>query len=175
MGQIGQILSHTASPPMAYAERLLSGIRAEDAPRFARPGGLQVISNHPTFVFGHLSLYPAKVLEHLRLPAGAAAIPAGWEAVFKAGVQCQDDPQQRIYPAFETVSQFFFASMKHALAALAEATDATLAAPNNAPEQRMRERFPMLGGMLGFYISGHTQMHLGQVSAWRRMMGLHPV
>jgi hypothetical protein len=28
--------------------------------------------------------------------------------------------------------------------------------------------------MLGFYLSGHVMSHLGQLSAWRRCLGLPP-
>jgi hypothetical protein len=36
----------------------------------------------------------------------------------------------------------------------------------------MTERFPTLGSVHAFYCGGHIMMHLGQMSAWRRMMGL---
>jgi len=28
--------------------------------------------------------------------------------------------------------------------------------------------------MLNFYLGGHVMLHIGQMSAWRRMMGLGP-
>ena len=37
---------------------------------------------------------------------------------------------------------------------------------------RMTELFPTLGSMQAFYVGGHIMMHLGQISAWRRMQGL---
>jgi len=37
---------------------------------------------------------------------------------------------------------------------------------------RMTDLFPTLGSLQSFYCGGHIMMHLGQVSAWRRMMDL---
>ena len=31
-----------------------------------------------------------------------------------------------------------------------------------------------VGGAINFYIGGHVQVHLGQLSAWRRAIGLPP-
>lgn len=57
--------------------------------------------------------------------------------------------------------------------ALRAAPDAAFSAPNPAGG-RMAELFPTLGSMQAFYVGGHLMMHLGQMSAWRRMLGLKP-
>jgi hypothetical protein len=36
----------------------------------------------------------------------------------------------------------------------------------------MKQLFPTLGSVQTFYCGGHMMMHLGQMSAWRRMEGL---
>jgi hypothetical protein len=38
----------------------------------------------------------------------------------------------------------------------------------------MRDLFPTIGAAINFYLIGHVQVHLGQISAWRRGMGLPP-
>jgi hypothetical protein len=111
------------------------------------------------------------VLQCLGQPLCNAQPPAGFEAVFKNGVECRDDPDGSIYPSMDTITKFFFASYPVALAALREAPDSVLIGPNPT-EGRMRELFPTLGAMLAFYLDGHAQSHLGQLSAWRRMMGM---
>ena len=171
MGQIGEMLAAPGRLGQLYARRLLEGIPHRDAARFARPGGVEVRSNHPVFVLGHLALYPPRIMEQLGRPVGASAVPAGYEALFKAGVDCQDDPDGTIYPALPQLMQHFFASYAVALDALSGAEDAALLAPNPA-EGRMRELFPTLGGALAFYVAAHVFSHLGQVSAWRRAIGL---
>lgn len=171
MNTIGAAIAPAGQLALLYAERLLKGIRNEDFARFARPGGTPVASNHPAFIVGHLGLYPAQVLRLLGRPAGPAAVPEGWEALFKNGVECRDDADGRIYPKMEALTHWFFEGYRAALGALAQADDALLSGPNPV-EGRMRELFPTLGALLAFYIAGHTQSHLGQLSAWRRMMGL---
>jgi hypothetical protein len=37
---------------------------------------------------------------------------------------------------------------------------------------RMSEMLPTLGAAMMFMCGSHLQMHLGQVSSWRRAMGL---
>ena len=110
-------------------------------------------------------------VEDLGAPADRVTPPANWEELFKAGVECRDDVDGALYPPLEQLKQVFFESYRSAIAAVAAATDAQLVAANPA-DGRMRELFPTLGGMINFYLAGHTQSHLGQLSAWRRAMGL---
>lgn len=192
MAQIGKIIAGAASRTCAAGERLLNGVTADTFARMARPGGTLVRSNHPAFVFGHLALYPIQVIErlveahqtvstdspddrayHAALQKALAATrhPPEWDALFKAGAECVDDPERRIYPPMAAVTKAFLEGYPLAIAAVAEASDALLTSPNPA-EGRMRELCPMLGSMLTFYLDGHCHMHFGQISAWRRMMGL---
>jgi hypothetical protein len=173
MPTIGSIIAQSATLTPMYAERLLTGIAPDKFARFARPGGVLVKSNHPAFVFGHLSLYPARVMQHCGKPAGATQPPATYEALFKNGVECQDDPSGTIYPPMKDMAKFFFDAYRAAIAAAADVSDAVCSTPNPA-EGRMKELFPTIGAMLIFYLTGHTQSHFGQISAWRRMMDLPP-
>lgn len=171
MGNIGPILAASGNLGLLYAERLLAGIAPNNFARFARPGGVIVQSNHPAFILGHLSLYPQRILTQLNQPVGPAAVPENYEALFRNGVACEDDPEGKRYPAMNELTTRFFEAYRAALAALSNANDETLIAPNPA-EGRMRELFPTLGGALGFYVGGHVHSHLGQLSAWRRAMGM---
>ncbi|MBL8877631.1 MAG: DinB family protein [Phycisphaerales bacterium] len=173
MGQIGKIIAQSAALTLPYSDRLVAGIDAGMFARLARPGGAEIKSNHPAFVFGHLALYPSRVTQLLGLPAGATAVPAGWDELFKNGAECRDDPHASIYPPKDEIMRVFSDSYKAALGAVTEADDAALAATNPSPG-RLGEIFPTVGSVFGFYLSGHAQSHFGQVSAWRRMMGLSP-
>ena len=53
---------------------------------------------------------------------------------------------------------------------LAQTADEKFAEENR--NERMRSRFSTVGAMHNFYTGGHFMIHMGQVSAWRRMMGL---
>jgi hypothetical protein len=155
------------------AERLLAGVTPANYARFARPGGVEVKSNHPAFILGHLSLYPIRTMQCLNLPAGPTAFPPAYENIFKNGVECRDDPEGNIYPPLDELKTLFFQSYKAAIAAVESAPDEPFARPNPA-EGRLRELFPTIGPALNFYLVGHVQVHLGQFSAWRRCMGLPP-
>jgi hypothetical protein len=52
-------------------------------------------------------------------------------------------------------------------------TDTDLDQP--LPDVRYREVFPTLGSAVLHILTVHTAVHLGQLSAWRRAMGLPPV
>lgn len=171
MKSIGPVIRASADLSILYAERLLNGVAAAQFGRLASPGGVVVKSNHPAFIFGHLSLYPARVLSHLRLDPGPHAAPAAYEALFKNGVECRDDPGGTIYPPMNELTARFFAGYRAAADAVGQADDERLLAPNPA-EGRMRELFPTIGAAVNFYLGGHVQNHLGQMSAWRRATGL---
>jgi hypothetical protein len=156
-----------------YAERLLAGVSQDAYARFARPGGEVIQSNHPAFVLGHLSLYPVRVMQNLRVEPGPTAFPPDYESLFKFGVECQDDSDGTVYPPLEELKTLFFRSYPAAIEAVESAPEEAFAAPNPA-EGRLRELFPTVGAAVSFYLIGHVQVHLGQLSAWRRAMGLPP-
>lgn len=174
MSRTGSFIAPGAKLGLMYAERLLNGVTQENYARFAAPGGVVIKSNHPAFVLGHLVLYPARVLQQLGLPADKVAAPGGYEALFKAGVECQDDPDGRIYPKLDELKTLFFDYHRAAIAGVEAAPEERFDAPNPA-EGRMRELFPTLGGAVNFYLIGHVEVHMGQISAWRRAMGLPAV
>ncbi|MCA9058205.1 MAG: DinB family protein [Planctomycetaceae bacterium] len=168
---LGNIIADSLNLSLNYGERLLKDIPSSQFARLACPGGRSIASNHPAFVYGHLSLYGPRILTHLGLPA--PAIPAGFEAAFTKDAQCQDDPDATIYPPMEQIVEFFFTGYRAALEALRNATDEQLQ-QDNPIAGRMTELFPTVGSMHNFYVGGHMMIHLGQVSAWRRMNDLPP-
>ncbi|MBP7934670.1 MAG: DinB family protein [Phycisphaerae bacterium] len=173
MGRVGSIIAAGAKLSQMYAERLLDQVTQENYARFASPGGVVVKSNHPAFVLGHLSLYPVRTMQYLKLPEGLTALPASYEPLFKFGAECQNDPAGTVYPPLEKMKTFFFGSYRAAIAAIESTADEAFDAPNPA-EGRLRDLFPKIGMALNFYMIGHTQVHLGQISTWRRAMGLPP-
>ena len=84
-----------------------------------------------------------------------------------------DDPEGTIYASRDEIIQVFQQGYAHVAQALREASGEILQQPNPAGG-RMTELFPTIGSMHGFYVGGHMMMHLGQVSAWRRMQGMAP-
>lgn len=173
MGQYGAMIAASGSLALVYSERLMAGLTQQNYARFARPGGVELRSNHPAFILGHLCIYPQRILQQLGLVTDAAKVPAAYEPLFKNGVECQDDPQGKIYPPLDEIQGNYFKGYRAAINAVAEASDQKLLELNPL-EGRMRELFPTLGAAFTFYLAGHTQSHLGQLSAWRRAQGLAP-
>jgi hypothetical protein len=174
MGRVSSFIVPGARLGVAYAERLSVGVTQEMCARLARPGGAVVKSNHAAFVIGHLSLYPARVMQFLKLPAGPTAFPGHYESLFKPGSECQDDADGKMYPPFSELRARFFEGYKAAIAAVESTPDEGFDGPNPI-EGRSRELFPTVGAAIAFYLIGHVQVHLGQFSAWRRGMGLPSV
>lgn len=174
MGAHGQSIATLGDFSAMYAQGLLKDLRPEQAarkPHFATPGaGTVVDTNHPVFLFGHLSLYPTRVWAVAGLGEGKHEAPAGWNELFAAGVECKDDAAGTIYPSLAAVTERFFASHAAACAAVREMDDALLAREN--PNERSRARFPTIGALFTFVLSAHVMVHMGQISAWRRCFGL---
>jgi hypothetical protein len=57
-----------------------------------------------------------------------------------------------------------------ALTEVARASDAQLL--KETPNESHRKNFPTIGALSNFLLGAHVAVHIGQVSAWRRCMGL---
>ncbi|MEQ9616578.1 MAG: DinB family protein [Phycisphaerales bacterium] len=148
---------------VGLADGLLNGVDAAKAG--TKPDGVDC--NTPTFVLGHLAVYPDMILQMLGEPHETNEQYQNW---FKHGVECQDDPDNTIYPPLSEVLARFKSRSEAAIAALEKADDELLASVN--PNENMRERLPTIGAMATFLLSAHVAFHLGQLSTWRRCMGL---
>lgn len=168
---LGNVIADSLQLSLGYSDRLLVEVPAARFPRFATVGGRSVESNHPAFVFGHLSLYAPKILHQIGAPA--PPVPEHFEVRFSKDATCVDDPDLDLYPAMDEIVAFFREGHRMVLGALRSTPEAVFQQPNPA-EGRMKELFPTIGSVQAFYCGGHMMMHLGQVSAWRRMEGLGP-
>ncbi|MDX2130629.1 MAG: DinB family protein [Planctomycetota bacterium] len=170
MNALASIMLTPAQRARDYTDRLVQGIRPEQAAR--KPVGREGVidTNHPVFVFGHLSLYGARVLTLVGKDPAPAATPETWEALFKAGAPCHDDPSGAIYPAFGEIVTRYFEITDAMHAGVRDTPDDVLLREN--PNEAQRARFALVGHLVNFLINSHVMMHAGQVSAWRRCMGL---
>ena len=156
-----------------YSDKLLQDIRPEQFARKPVLGGKVIDTNHPAFVYGHLALYPARLMRTIGLDGEAVAAPAAWTDILKAGTPCHDDPEGKIYPPMREITAAYARGYDAAIAAVEKLDDAVLSNPT--PDERFRETFPVVGGALIMLLCNHIGMHMGQVSAWRRCMGLGSV
>lgn len=169
MGPIATIISSAAALSRRHSDAMLKDVKAEHFARLATVGGVVVQSNHPAFVYGHLSLYFPRALA--ALGQEAPANPPMFEELFLAGKPCLDDPEGKIYPSMEAILSHYNRGFEAAANAVRDASDADFN-KMNPNEGRSRELFPTVGALAGFIFGSHISVHLGQVSAWRRMMGL---
>ncbi len=174
MGHFIDIIVAGARRSRGYSEKLLAGVRPEQAarkPRFETAGAATVIdTNHPVWVCGHLALYPAMAMERLGLNAGGATCPNDWTALFDVASVCKDDEKGTIYPKLDVVASQFFKATDVALDAISQLDDAALL--RETADEKTRAAFPMVGMSVNFLLNNHVMMHLGQVSAWRRCFGM---
>lgn len=174
MGQIGEMLAVSAKRCIGFGEAMTKGITPQIAAR--KPTGFRdgksvvIDTNHATFLFGHLSLYPVRLWTVQGLDEGDLAPSAKWLDLFKAGAPCHDDPSGSIYPAWDEVLARYRAGYAAAMAALPGVADEVFFRPN--PIAASREVFPTVGSAVAFYFGSHTMVHFGQVSTWRRCFGL---
>ncbi len=172
MAQLAQLIVAPAKLCRAYGERLLVGIKPEQFARKASVNGKVVDANHPAWVYGHLATYPAKIAAMVAINGDASrfAAPAGFEELFQDKTECRDDAAGKIYPAMDAITSAFFRTHDALFEALAGVDDAKLLAPT--PDEKARQRFPLLGSRVLFMCNNHLMMHFGQVSTWRRCVGL---
>jgi len=172
MPAYGEMIAASCDLGMGYAERLLADVSDEQFGSFARPGGKLVESNHPAFIYGHLGLYACRVIEQLGEDASAFQPTDDYVKLFSHEAKCIDDPENSIYPAKDEITTKLLDGYRRASEVLRGADDELFRKEN--PAESMREKFPTMGAMHGFYVGGHVMMHVGQMSAWRRAMGLGP-
>lgn len=174
MGNTADTIIPGAKLALGYAEGLAAAIPEDKASCFACTDGTNKINaSHPTFNLGHLALYASKLLEVMGQDPAPAAVPANYAELFAAGVECKDDPDSTIYPPFQEVYNNYKKGYQAVIDAIPNVPEETFAAQN--PNEGMRERFPTVGSLAAFLTSGHPMMHLGQISTWRRAIGLGSV
>lgn len=164
---LGNTIADSLQLTLKYGKSLLKDVAPETFGRFATFDGQTVDSNHPAFIYGHLSLYANRVLEDLGHEP--VPLPAGFEENFSKDCKCVDDPDGTL-PKMDSITDYFFEAFNRVIEVLREANDDALQQAN--PNESMAKHFLTLGSMLNFYCGGHMMVHLGQMSAWRRMQGL---
>ena len=156
-----------------YAERLVSEVPENIFARMPVVRGEPIQINHPAFVLGHLSLYPAQLAEMSGIEVGKMEIPSAYSELFKMGVVCVDDPEGTIYPPKSELVERYFGATDALMERLSEIPRESFDTLLENPSRR--ERFGTVGAFLAYLLLAHQQTHLGQISAWRRCMGLGAV
>ncbi|HJT77270.1 MAG TPA: DinB family protein [Gemmataceae bacterium] len=146
-----------------YCRMLLDGIADERMTEQPLPG-----VNHPAWVLGHLALTTDNALGWL---GAEKALPPEWAALFGAG--SKPTASRGDYPAKEELVRAVEQGFERVRQRVQAAPPEQLARPTTHP--RMRETLPTVKDGVAFLLTGHLGVHLGQLSTWRRMIGLPPL
>lgn len=143
------------------AERLVHDVADEQMTRMPAAG-----VNHPAWVLGHLTV-------SLTVVSGALGIdeplcPADWAEKFALGSKPIEDASA--YPPKSELLNAFDNATAKVIDALAQATPDQLSAPN--PSEEFRKRAATVGDAAVLLLTFHAAFHLGQLSTWRRVLGL---
>ena len=167
---IGPMLAASVHLGLKYAQNLTKGISPSDFGRFATGKDGIIVSNHPAFICGHLSLYAPRIVAELSGDASSITVPENYPSLFSKDATCQDDIDGTLYPSQDELIQHLVSGYTLVAQTLCDSEDEVFYGENS--NEALRDRFPTIGAMHGFYVGGHFMVHVGQWSAWRRAMGL---
>ena len=168
-----QTVTRTFSRTKGLANGLLEGVSAEQFARFPVADGKAINTNHAAFVYGHLSIYPKTILGVLGKDSSSIEIPAKFTDLFMHGVDCQDDPNGDIYPPMDEIVSYFNKAHDVLIDAINEIDDETLNAVFTGDDWYV-DFAQTPASLCIFMLHDHYMFHLGQMSAWRRCVGLGP-
>jgi hypothetical protein len=119
-------------------------------------------------VIGHL----ARTTDFIGAQFGLAGVtPAPWGDLF--GGSSKPDAAPGKYPSKAELMKALETGHARVAESLRKADPAILQQP--PADEKRRARFPTMGVMLIHMCVAHEQVHLGQLSAWRRAQGLPSV
>jgi hypothetical protein len=148
---------------LQYGERMVADVADE---RLAEQPLAGV--NHPAWILGHLAYSADRACAVL---GGEKHLDKAWHERFGPG-STMTDVRSDYPPKAEllaTVAREFERARE--LAALATAEQVAQTNPN----RMLRGALPTVHDAVSFLLTGHLGIHLGQLSAWRRMIGLAPL
>lgn len=143
-----------------YARLLVADVPEEKLT--IQPSG---IVNHPAWTLGHLANTADLAL---KLLGGSPLCTAEWGEKFGRGSTPVAD--RAAYPTKEALMAALETGHGKLAAAAEAATGETISAVN--PIERNRHSFPTVGALVAHIMTTHEANHLGQLSAWRRAMGM---
>ena len=170
MGNIATLITAATERVSGLGQGLLKEVETGSAAKM--PKGIHC--NHPVFVYGHLSIYPQMIMSMLGQEAGNTAVPSNYNDLFMHGVECQDDQDGSIYPPLAEVVEHFTRANSALIEFVKSVDDETLLKEIEGNDG-FKDAFGTNGAMVMFLLHDHPMFHYGQVSTWRRAMGLGSV
>jgi uncharacterized damage-inducible protein DinB len=161
---ISQII-HQLEFNRAYAKKSVEDV-SESQMTIKPAAGLD---NHPAFTLGHLTTSYANLMNNL---TGEYILASGFKEVF-----LRSGPGDPTLPAPDAAA---YPSKENLLAELDQQHERLVAYLQTLDEKKLNENFewrfsayfPTYYDRIMFLCVNHYAMHLGQLAAWRRAMGL---
>jgi hypothetical protein len=148
---------------MQYCRMLVGDIAEE---RLAEQPVAHV--NHPAWILGHLAWTADRALELLD---AQAISPEAWATLFGRG--SKPSSSRAVYASRDELLRVVDECYERLRETVASASTEQLARPTTNP--RLKEALPTAKELVAFLLTGHMGVHLGQLSSWRRMIGLAPL
>jgi hypothetical protein len=127
--------------------------------------------NHAAWIIGHVASVSAIVAPEFVLGLERTPFPA--ELVDRVSHSSSPQQDRSLYPSKAALMQLLTDSHARMAEVLPTISEAQLA---GLPKiERFHKRFPTVGMALTHMLISHEEMHLGQLSAWRRAQGLPAV
>ena len=123
--------------------------------------------NHPAWILTHLAIctdYAARLLGE------PTKCPKEWHESCAPGSSLSSERSS--YASKHDLIAALEAGQARVSAAAAKATDEVLRKPHGVQLAFVKNSFPTVGDLVAHLMTTHTGFHLGQLSIWRRMMGL---
>lgn len=150
---------------MDYAAKLVADL--SDEQMVDQPVGSAAIANHPAWVLSHLNIY---------LPIMVALIEGKTFADPKThefGMQSRPELDRQRYAGKQTLLDEFLTAHEQVITSLRREGAAAL--ERETTLERWKPIMPQVGMVLPYLMLVHENTHLGQLSAWRRIIGLPAV
>jgi hypothetical protein len=148
---------------LGYAHMLVDEIADERLCEQPSPG-----VNHPAWILGHLAYSGDGAVGVL---GGQKLLAGDWMKKFGAG--SRPSSLRAEYPSKAELLQILQERFATARDLAAAASPEKVALPN--PNARLKDKLPTVRDAVAFLMSGHLALHLGQLSTWRRLIGLAPL
>ncbi|MEM7454147.1 MAG: DinB family protein [Planctomycetota bacterium] len=149
-----------------YAVRLVSDL--SDDQMCAQPSGATgQPANHPAWVLSHLNVYVPIVGSVIE--GEAFEDPKGHQF----GMQSKPESEKSLYASREELINEYVAGHDAVTALLRQADESIFSNPVQL--ERWKPVMPTAGITLPYLMLVHENVHLGQVSAWRRVQGMRAV
>lgn len=127
------------------------------------------LDNHPAFTLGHIVTGYANLYNNL---TGEFILPEGWKEIFLRtgpGDPALPNPDAAAYPSKADLLAELKTQMDRVTSFIATLPEEKL---NASFEWRFSAYLPTYRDRIVFLCINHAAMHLGQLAAWRRALGL---